>query len=66
MKIIKVIVDEIPKSCGDCILMQYVNDSYPVCCGLPKEISEITGNPYDMKYRRSDCPLVKEGCANAV
>lgn len=57
MKVLSVKVDEIPKSCGECCLMEYISDTYPVCCALPQEIREITGNPYDMKYRRHDCPL---------
>lgn len=58
MLILEVIVDEIPESCGDCPLMEYVNDS-PVCCGLRRHDynAELAGNPYDMDYRRSDCPL---------
>lgn len=47
-----------PQSCGQCALMGYISDDYPVCYGIADpEIREITGNPYDMKYRRSDCPL---------
>lgn len=57
MKVLTIKVDEIPKSCGDCIFMKYINDTYPSCCVLPDEVNEISGNPYDMKYRRSDCPL---------
>lgn len=58
MVVLKVIVDEIPKSCGDCSLMEYVKDK-PVCFGLRgcDYKAELTGNPYDMDYRRSDCPL---------
>lgn len=38
--------------------MGYISDDYPVCRGIADpEIWEIAGNPYDMKYRRSDCPL---------
>lgn len=58
MKIYKVLVDKIPQSCGQCALMGYISKNYPVCYGIAApEIREITGNPYDMKYRRSDCPL---------
>lgn len=61
MIVFKVIVDEIPESCGDCFLMQYIKDT-PICCALtrPDYRAELAGNPYDMDYRRSDCPL-KEG-----
>lgn len=59
-KVIEVIVNLIPKSCGDCPLMVYLYDSFPVCMGLPQETFEITGNPYEMTYRRSDCPLREE------
>lgn len=57
----KIIVDEIPESCGDCSLMRYINDN-PVCCALarPDYRAELAGNPYDMDYRRSDCPLKEE------
>lgn len=60
MNIYKVVVDELPHNCGQCALMGYVSESYPVCYAIAnKQIREIEGNPYDMKYRRSDCPLVK-------
>ena len=60
MKVLNIIVDEIPESCGDCCFMDYVNNSQPVCYGIPDhEKREITGNPYNMTYRRSDCPLEK-------
>lgn len=58
MEIYKVLVDKIPQNCGECALMGYISDDYPVCHGITDhEIREIIGNPYDMKYRRSDCPL---------
>lgn len=57
-KIIKVVVDEMPESCGDCPLMHWKSDhGSPACFALPEEVNEITGDPYDMTYRRSDCPL---------
>ncbi len=60
MKICKVFVDRIPENCGQCVLMGYINDEHPVCYGIANPvIREIVGNPYDMKYRRSDCPLAK-------
>lgn len=61
MKVQKVIVDEVPENCGDCSLMRYINDN-PVCCALarPDYRAELAGNPYDMDYRRSDCPLEEE------
>ena len=56
-KIKKILVDEIPPNCGECWIMRYANGSYPICSGLPDDINELTGNPCDMNYRRSDCPL---------
>ena len=55
----KVIVDETPESCGECSLMQYINNDTPICCALVRGDyrAELAGNPYDMDYRRSDCPL---------
>lgn len=58
--VIKVIVDDLPKGCGECPMMQYIRDVFPACTLLPQEVYEITGNPYDMNYRRSDCPLEVE------
>lgn len=60
MKVKRIIVDEMPESCGKCWLMRYRNNDTPMCCGIPDERSEIIGNPLDMNYRRSDCPLVVE------
>ena len=61
MRVKKVIVDEIPEGCGDCSLMQYIKDK-PICGALarPDYMAELAGNPYDMDYRRSDCPLKEE------
>lgn len=59
IEIRKIIVNKVPEGCGDCPLMQYLHDS-PVCVAQPPEVWEITGNPYDMTYRRSDCKLIKE------
>lgn len=56
-KVIRVIVDKIPTGCGDCPMMQYIRDSYAVCIALPEDVYELAGNPYDMMYRRIDCPL---------
>lgn len=56
MTVKKIIVDEIPKNCGDCIFMRYVCYD-PECCALHDDIGKIEGNPYAMTYRRSDCPL---------
>ena len=41
--------------------MQYINDT-PICCALARDDyrAELAGNPYDMDYRRSDCPLREE------
>lgn len=62
MKILSVKVDKIPESCGDCILMKYINDQAK-CCALPDDnfLNELAGNPYDMHYRRSDCLLEEVG-----
>ena len=41
--------------------MRYCNDECtPTCSGIQDSQNEITGNPNDMNYRRSDCPLVAE------
>lgn len=56
MKIIDIIVNEKPASCGECLLMICRNEQY-ICSVLPAEKYEIVGNPYAMTYRRSDCPL---------
>ena len=61
IEIRKVIVNKLPKGCGDCPLMKYLHDSQPVCTAIPQEYWEITGNPYEMQYRRSDCKLSMEG-----
>lgn len=60
MRVKRIIVDEMPESCGKCWLMRYRNNDIPICSGIPDERNEITGNPLDMNYRRSDCPLVEE------
>lgn len=59
MKIKRIIVDEMPESCGKCWLMRYHIDT-PTCSGIQDIQNEIIGNPNDMNYRRSDCPLVAE------
>ncbi len=62
MKIYSITVDAMPKSCGDCPLCGYTNDDFPVCYGVAdKQIWRIEGNPCDMQYRRSDCPLLAVG-----
>lgn len=61
MKIYSITVDAMPKSCGSCPLCGY-NSDFPVCYGVAdQEIWYIEGNPCDMKYRRSDCPLIAVG-----
>lgn len=62
MNVLEIIVDEIPESCGKCCLMRYINNDVPICFGIPDGKNEITGNPYNMNYRRSDCPLVERKC----
>lgn len=63
----KVVVDNMPASCGECPLFRvnYHGICYYCSCGaLPKGDNNrkvtIESNPYDMTYRRSDCPLVVE------
>ena len=59
MKIYSITVDAVPKSCGSCPLCGYINSDFPVCYGVAdKQIWRIEGNPCDMQYRRSDCPLI--------
>ena len=58
IEIRKIVVNKMPKNCGECPLMHYECNSQPVCGAIPKEYWEIEGNPYGMKYRRSDCKLV--------
>lgn len=60
MEIKRIIVDEIPMCCGQCLMMRYGKDDNPACYGIPDDRNEICGNPCGMKYRRSDCPLVEE------
>lgn len=62
MNILGITVDKMPESCGKCCLMRYINNDIPICCGIPDGKNEITGNPNDMNYRRSDCPLVERKC----
>ncbi len=59
MKINKVLVDDIPTACGDCILLYYHDGTYycPVVDGI-KGSQEVC-NPVNAEYRRSDCPLEK-------
>lgn len=62
MKIYSIHVDEVPKFCGNCPLCGWINDDYAVCYGVAdQEIRHIEGNPCDMQYRRSDCPLLAVG-----
>lgn len=60
MKIKRIIVDEIPKTCGKCWLMRFDVKKNARCSCIPDNCSYITGDPHDMNYRRSDCPLVEE------
>lgn len=52
----RIIVNRLPVNCGECPLMQYIDDE-PVCCALPSFRWHLTGNPCDMTYRRSDCKM---------
>lgn len=56
--VISVEVNRIPQNCGECPLMSYERYDDAVCTALPRDKREIAGNPYDMTYRRSDCPLI--------
>lgn len=55
-----VFVNRMPDSCGECPMMVYHDCYGPYCAVLPKKINSITGNPYEMTYRRSDCPCAEE------
>lgn len=66
MNILGIAVDKMPESCGKCCLMRYINNDVPICCGIPDGKNEITGNPNDMNYRRSDCPLVEPEFPNPI
>lgn len=60
MTVFEICVDEVPESCGRCPFMEYIEDFYPCCVAITdKTIRALEGNPYDMHYRRSDCPLSK-------
>lgn len=60
MKIKKIIVDEMPKNCGECCMMHY-NDLWEASCfGIIGENSLAGADPYSMSFRRSDCPLQVE------
>lgn len=66
MNILGITVDKMPESCGKCFLMRRIDNDVPICCGIPDGENEITGNPNDMNYRRSDCPLVKSERQNPI
>ena len=57
IEIRKIIVNKLPEGCRDCPFMQYLHYTQPVCIAIPQEYRELTGNPYEMTYRRSDCKL---------
>ena len=66
IEIRKIVVNEMPKNCGECPLLYFeekCGESFEdnhrfICSAAPKEYWKIEGNPYNMKYRRSDCKLV--------
>lgn len=62
MKILSIKVDEIPKTCCDCMLARCNEVNY-FCSALPDDINGLSGSLYDMNYRRSDCPLECENDA---
>lgn len=55
MKIKVIYVDEMPKTCGDCMLCKYINEGWE-CAAIADE-PRLAGTLEEMKYRRSDCPL---------
>ena len=57
-----IIVNRLPKNCGECPLMQCIGGDH-VCCAIPKYTWSLAGNPYDMTYRRSDCKMMVGNCA---
>ena len=61
MKIVKVIVDDIPATCDSCNLLVYNGNRYicPVVDGI--KVSQEVCDPVQAEYRRSDCPLVVDG-----
>ena len=61
IEIRKIVVNKMPHNCGECPLMIYLHDTQPVCVGIEVEYWEITGNPCEMKYRRSDCKMIVGG-----
>lgn len=58
MNVFRVVVDKVPTTCGFCHFARHNDSGQPMCCVLPDNINEIQGNPKEMQYRRSDCPLV--------
>lgn len=59
MNVLRVIVDKVPTTCGFCHFARHNDSGQPMCCVLPDDINKIQGNPKEMQYRRSDCPLVE-------
>lgn len=55
-----VCVNRLPDYCGECPLMRQHNGVDAECTVVDPLKSDIVGNPYDMTYRRSDCPLIVE------
>jgi hypothetical protein len=62
MEIKRIIVDQVPKSCAACTLLEVYGDSAK-CFGV-NENRYLTGNPFEMTYRRSDCLLVADEKTN--
>lgn len=68
MTVLKVIVDEVPESCGDCGFCTRYKDmtGRGYCMALPEERNDVC-TEYYAKYRRHDCPLqVVSSCCPAV
>lgn len=56
-----VCVNRIPNSCGECpmLIINYGYNGFDYFCGVVDPLkNHIVGNPNDMTYRRSDCPLL--------
>lgn len=57
MKILNVIVDEIPAQCSECKMMESAEYGY-YCKAISEENNSLGSNVYELRFRRHDCPLV--------
>lgn len=61
IKIKKVIVDKMPKSCAECPLTKYSDHNCKYLCkALPYPDNLLTDDVYSMTFRRHDCPMEEE------